>query len=151
MKKLVYLFALLLIPALAISQKSGKELTSVPEGYTEVEWTFMTNQIGNVEKEIDACKQQANNCKKLNTYARSISKQSQNEQIVSILSSGAVANFLGEMASLEKAMLKSKGNEKLGPKHVHAAYKKTPGYTLSAVNQRIIFYKKRMESVDDDE
>lgn len=151
MKKIVYLFALMLIPALAISQNSGKELTNVPDGYTEVEWTFMTNQVSKVEKGITACKKQANNCKKLNAYAKSISTQSQNEQINSILSSGVTANFMSEMASLEKAMLKSKGNENFGPNQVHAAFKKTPNYTLSAVNQRVILYKKHMESVNDDE
>ncbi len=155
MKKCIYLLALLLIPAVGMSQKKmvekgAKEVkvektSTTRNGQTKA---MLQKQLAVVKSAITFCDDPKVDCAILDEFARKIAKKPMKEQMKGILSSGFGSNFMTEMVKLEKMLVASKV---MSEKEMQTAFKKSPSYTLLLVKTRVRMHEKRMEMVYDDD
>ena len=154
MKKCIYLLALVLIPAIGMSQKMDKKDTKKAKAErtsstkNNKNKAALMKQLAVVKQAIISCDHPKADCTIFDEFASKIEKQTMQAQIKSILSSGFGSNFMTEMAKFEKMLMDTKT---LSEKELQTMFKKAPSYKLTFVKSRIRMEEKRMEMVWDDD
>ena len=152
MKKLLVLTMILALPAMMMAQKGSTKYfeTINKKGYTEVEWTYIT-QMRAAAKSLDACSKAKKNCALKDPIKNRKAKAI--KQVTMGWSFGVEREVMVQknMAAFEKAIYSNKENKGLPWIIIESAFVKYPGYSYGAMSSRMGDYIQHMESVDDDE
>lgn len=153
MKKYAFFLLLLVMPVVGFSQGEGSSSFAERIGYLkigDIDGEFKKSLV-NAAKALDQCSAQSNKCDLTDPVKNKKSKAI--VQIEKGWSWGASQSAMSQknMASFEKQVYKNKDNQVLGYTEVEWTFKKHPGYSYEAMENRMKLYILSMESVDDDE